>query len=266
MSLALSSLLTKINVFSNINWPFEQRSWEGDRRAVRQRSTQRKQTLLGHRSNSEVALMHLLLFQRTNHTVLRRHDSSKGPIVDGSPRLLRHMVRATVSTLCLLLLPFAFAPNSSAEQAVSVGYGFGIWSGGGTGHIEGKLPYDYATFSYLYERPFKPQVAFVVEPYCNLISGPTDGVDIGFNVYVKAYLPEIRPRRQFYLTAGTGAAYTSIAFRQQGTHGLFVLQGALGYRHDRFFIEDRIHHYSNGNLAHPNRSVNSNIVKVGYYF
>jgi hypothetical protein len=180
--------------------------------------------------------------------------------------LLRQLARNVLSAACLLILPFAFVPDSSAEQAVSAGYGFGVWNGGGTGYIENELPYDYATISYLYEKPFTRGVAFVVEPFCNLINTPNDGIDIGFSVYFKVYLPEIRPQQRIYLTAGAGAAYTSIAFREQGTHGLFILQGALGYRHNRFFIEDRFHHYSNGNFARPNRSVNSNIIKVGYYF
>jgi hypothetical protein len=187
-------------------------------------------------------------------------------MIDFLPVLLRQLARIMLSAACLLILPFALVQNSSAEQAVSAGYGFGVWNGGGTGYVENKLPYDYATFSYLYEKPFIPQFAFVVEPFCNLINRPNDGVDIGFNVYFKAYLPEVRPQQRFYLAAGAGAAYTSIAFREQGTHGLFILQGALGYRHDRFFIEDRFHHYSNGNFARPNRSVNSNTIKVGYYF
>jgi hypothetical protein len=187
-------------------------------------------------------------------------------MIDFFPLFLRRLAAIMPAVACLLVLPLALIPTSSAEQAASAGYGFGVWNGGGTGHIENNLRYDYATFSYLYEKSFAPQVAFVVEPFCNLVNRPNNGLDIGFSVYLKAYLPEVRPQERFYLTAGAGAAYTSIAFREQGTHGLFVLQGALGYRHNRFFVEDRFHHYSNGNFARPNRSVNSNIIKVGYYF
>jgi hypothetical protein len=187
-------------------------------------------------------------------------------VSDFFPLLLRRAAGIVLSAACLVVLSLAPIPNSSAEQALSAGYGFGIWNGGGTGYIENKLHYDYATFSYLYEKPFSPHVAFVVEPFCNLVNRPNDGVDIGFNIYLKVYLPEVRPQQRFYLTAGAGAAYTSIAFREQGTRGLFVLQGALGYRYNQFFIEDRFHHYSNGNFAKPNHSVNSNIVKVGCYF
>ena len=69
-----------------------------------------------------------------------------------------------------------------------------------------------------------------------------------------------------YATVAAGGAYTSIKFPEQGTHAPFVLQGGVGYHHGRIFVETRFFHYSNGGLEKPNRSVNSNIVRIGYYF
>ncbi len=61
-------------------------------------------------------------------------------------------------------------------------------------------------------------------------------------------------------------AYTSIGFKEQGTHLLFILQGGVGYRYKSFFVEDRVRHYSNGGTARPNWSVNSNILSIGTNF
>jgi len=167
-----------------------------------------------------------------------------------------------ISLLISHVVPLVCSP---AEHAFSVGYGFGIWNRGSIGEA-GKLPYDYVTFSYLYEKNITHRLAFVLEPFCNVINSPRSGIDVGLIGHLKTYLPELGPQERFYLAAGAGTAYTSMKFSGQGTHGLFVLQGTIGYRHGNFFVEDRFHHYSNGGLAAPNRSVNSNMVKIGYYF
>ena len=68
------------------------------------------------------------------------------------------------------------------------------------------------------------------------------------------------------MTAGVGVAYTTIAFEEQGTHFLFILQAGLGLRYENFFIENRLRHYSNGGTESPNRSVHASIMTFGYYF
>jgi hypothetical protein len=131
--------------------------------------------------------------------------------------------------------------------------------------VEGKLPYNYATISYLQEKRLTHSITVVAEPYFAFINRPNDGLDVGLNLYAKAYLPEVLPKGRLYVTAGSGAAYTSVNLSEQGTHGLFILSAGIGYRIDRFFVENRFHHYSNGGLAKPNRSVNSMIVRIGCY-
>lgn len=170
-----------------------------------------------------------------------------------------------ISLICLLLTLLIPVTCHASENAISAGYGFGLWNRGGIGQA-GRETYNYATLSYLYEKPFTPRLALVMEPFCNIINKPKEGVDVGFVISLKTYLTGNKPQQGLYLSAGGGAAYTTVNFKEQGTHGLFVLHGAIGYRHGRFFVEDRFHHYSNGGLASPNRSVNSNIVKAGYYF
>ncbi|MGD9576956.1 MAG: acyloxyacyl hydrolase [Syntrophorhabdus sp.] len=68
------------------------------------------------------------------------------------------------------------------------------------------------------------------------------------------------------MNLGGGSAYTSINFKEQGTHFLFILHAGLGYKWNDFFGENRFKHYSNGSTATPNRSINANIIMVGMYF
>lgn len=166
----------------------------------------------------------------------------------------------------LLFLCFGIAGKCFSEDAVSFGYGLGAWNGTGTGHTENKKYYDYAVFSYIHEKPFNSVVALGLEPFLGVVNRPDNGLELGAKLYIKAYLPKLAAGKRLYIVAGTGAAYTSIHFKEQGTHGLFILQGGIGYRQRDIFIEMLFHHYSNGGLANPNRSVNSNLIKVGYYY
>lgn len=165
----------------------------------------------------------------------------------------------------LLLLTFV-PPAGSAEHAIAAGYGFGFLNvHKRTLHIEGERKYDFFQASYLYERPCHyPKVALVLEPFAAYINRPNDGMDVGLNAGIKWY--PFGPGNGFYISPQTGLAYTTIKFKEQGTHLLFVLQATFGYRYKDFFIEDRFKHYSNGHTADPNRSVHANIVVVGMYF
>jgi hypothetical protein len=141
-----------------------------------------------------------------------------------------------------------------------------MWNGSGTGRIEDKQSYNYATLSYLYEKPLTSKLAFVLEPFVSAVNRPDNGLDLGISLRLKAYVFELVKQSRLYVTGGAGAAYTTIHFKEQATHGLFILQGGTGIRVDPVFVEMLFHHYSNGGLARPNRSVNSSVVKVGYYF
>lgn len=168
--------------------------------------------------------------------------------------------------LCMLLSLVVAQAACSAEHAVAVGYGFGVLNTNKrTARIEGGRNYDYFQASYLYERPCRyPNTTVLLEPFAAYVNRPNDGADIGFTVGIKWY--PFTSGRGLYFSPQAGMAYTTIKFEEQGTHLLFVLQGALGFRYGNFFVEDRFKHYSNGHTASPNRSVHSNIVVVGMYF
>lgn len=171
---------------------------------------------------------------------------------------------AFLLVFALLLPPHAGLP-AHAEHAVSLGYGFALWSNGQkAGRIEDGH-YDFFQAAYLYERPLSERWAVLVEPFVAYVNRPVDGVDVGFNLGLKVY-PLTKNHSGFFCTIGTGSAYTSVNFKEQGTHLLFILQASIGYRYQDFFIENRWRHYSNGNTTSPNRSINANILAAGMYF
>ena len=173
---------------------------------------------------------------------------------------------------CLLLsLPLlvSFCPpmkGYAAEQSLSVGYGFAALNERtSVGKIEGGKYYDFFQLAYLYEMPFWKKVSIAVEPFAASVNRPNAGLDAGFDLLGRWYPCSVGASRLF-VDLGAGAAYTTVGFQEQGTHLLGVLAGGIGLRYKKFFIEDRIRHYSNGHTAFPNRSINANIVSVGMYF
>lgn len=172
---------------------------------------------------------------------------------------------AVIALACLLFVPVA---ASAADHAFSVGYGFAALSPGmHLGRIQGGRNYDFFQFSYLYERPctdLKPLAVFI-EPFAAYVNRPNAGADFGFYTGLK-YYPFTGHCDGFFVAAGTGAAYTTIKFKEQGTHTLFTLEASVGYRHGRYYVEEMFRHYSNGATSSPNRSVHASILTVGVYF
>jgi hypothetical protein len=152
------------------------------------------------------------------------------------------------------------------EDGLSLGYGFAAFNRGKeTGEVEGDKSYDFAQVKYLYELPFQWKgLALLVEPFASYVADPATGTDLGVGIGFKYYL--LAADRGLYIMGGSGMAYSTIGFQEQGTHLFFIGQGGVGYRFGRFFIEDRFRHYSNGGTAAPNWSVNANIFSVGTYF
>jgi hypothetical protein len=164
-----------------------------------------------------------------------------------------------------VLLAILSSPAWSAEHALSAGYGFALWSAdNGIGKIE-EGDYAFMQAAYTYERPLSARWVALVEPFVAYVNRPVNGADFGFNLGLKFY-PFTEDRSGLFFTFGTGVAYTSVDFAEQGTHLLGILQGSIGYRFRTFFIENRWRHYSNAHTASPNRSINANIVVVGMYF
>ncbi len=183
----------------------------------------------------------------------------------GDTSLRRLAFILLVPAVLLLVLPSAGRP---ADHALSVGYGFGMFNmHKQTGRIEGGKYYDFFQLTYLWERPSRDyrQLALFVEPFAAYVNRPHEGVDGGLYVGLKWY-PLDHRNKGLFVTAGTGLAYTTTGFKEQGTHLLFTLEAGVGYRYGRFFVEDRIRHYSNGRTAEPNRAVNANVFSIGFYF
>jgi hypothetical protein len=175
-------------------------------------------------------------------------------------------MRATIiGTFLVVFSLLGFTDTFGGESAFTLGYGSGVGNGSGNGRIENGLRYNFAQLSYVYERPLIKRVILGLEPLANIDNKPNSGLDIGGTAYFKFYLSR-EATAGLYCTAGAGGAYTSVKFPEQGTHTPFILQGGLGYRQGRIFLEARFFHYSNGGLEKPNRSVNSNIAMIGYYF
>lgn len=187
-------------------------------------------------------------------------------MIDGFSLLRRIPTRGTIPVVFLFSLHLIVASNCSAENAVSLGYGFGLWNGSGFGQLEEGQSYDFAVFSYLNEKPLFKCISVILEPFVKVVNRPVSGIDLGFSFSARSYLPDLSPGNRFYLTVGAGAVYTSLNFQEQETHGLFVLLGGIGYRRDRIFVETQFHHYSSGGLGKPNRSINSGLLRAGWYF
>ena len=130
--------------------------------------------------------------------------------------------------------------------------GFAAWNQGRpTGKIEGGKRYDFEQATYLYERPILwTGLALTVEPFASYVSNPNAGADFGVGLGF-SITPFETHKEGFYLMGGSGMAYSTIGFHEQGTHLFFIGQGGIGYRSGRFFIENRFRHFSNGGTASP---------------
>lgn len=178
------------------------------------------------------------------------------------------MKRTCAMVLFLLLCLFLKVEGvQAADKGIWAAYGFGAFNlNKRIGRIEGGRYYDFFQLGYIYERPCHyRQLALVFEPFVSYINRPKEGVDVGLNASLKFYFLDHANQGPF-ISAGSGIAYTTTGFKEQGTHLLFILQMGLGYRYNQFFIENRVRHYSNGATAWPNHSVHSNNLMVGMYF
>lgn len=177
---------------------------------------------------------------------------------------MRKKVFMIVVAVTVLVCPFYCAGD---DNAITAGYGFGIFNQDeefGKLRGEGQHYYFYQ-LAYARERALVKNLCLLVEPFVAYVSDPNSGLDAGMTLSLKYYFGKER-KNSFFATLGTGAAYTTIKFEEQGAHFLFILQGGIGYRWNNYFIEDRFRHYSNGGTERPNRSINANIVNVGMYF
>ncbi len=171
-------------------------------------------------------------------------------------------MRVLICAVSLILLPVS---AFSQQNALSVGYGFGFLNPHQRGGaVEDDRRYNFFQLAYSRDIHLIQRLFLVLEPYLNYDHEP-NGLDAGFGVLFRYYLPVFRENSVFF-DAGGGGAYTTVDFKEQATHAMFILQGGIGWRWKRFFIEDRFRHYSNGGLSSPNHSINANIILVGVFF
>ena len=173
--------------------------------------------------------------------LFERHKSGAG-------RRLGVLMKKYFILFFIVALPFACYAQS---DGLSVGGAFGFLNDRlDFGKIGGDRDYYFAQISYFHEFGLFRNAFFHLEPFLVYINQPNDGVDAGLNLLLRYYLPTSRGSSLFF-SLGSGGAYTSIGFKEQGTHFLLMLQGGIGFRWRNFFIEDRLRHYSNAGLAHP---------------
>ncbi len=172
------------------------------------------------------------------------------------------IMRMVICAVSLVLLP---ASAFSQENALSLGYGYGFLNPHQhAGMVEDDRPYNFFQIAYSRDIHLMQRLFLVLEPYLNYDREP-NGLDLGLNVLFRYYVPVFR-EHSLFLSVGGGGAYTTVDFKEQSTHAVFILQGGIGWKWKRFFIEDRFRHYSNGGLSSPNHSINANIILVGVYF
>ncbi len=168
------------------------------------------------------------------------------------------MRKIALLAILFALLPF---PGYAQQNGVSVGYGFGLFNNRADfGELEDHRNYNFFQAAYFHEFLLLKNLFFVAEPYLSYTIDPEDGIDVGLGLFFRYYL------KNLFFSLGSGGAYNSIQFPEQGTHYVFILQAGVGYKWRNFFIENRFRHYSNGGLASPNHSIDANIISIGYLF
>lgn len=163
---------------------------------------------------------------------------------------------------CLVFIVIALFPVAAFAQdrgSLALGYGFAVLSEPGTiGRVE-EGHYDFVQFSCLFERPLTEKLGFLIEPFAAYVNRPSTGVDAGILLSARYHLRG-RHRNGLFLTLGGGSAYTTVGFKEQGTHWVLILQAGIGFKWEEFFIENRLRHYSNGGYRSTEQ-----IHKLHYY-
>jgi len=151
-----------------------------------------------------------------------------------------------------------------SENSISFGYGFGMFNYGITNKImDGH--YEFYQIAYKHERPFYKGFYLVIDPYLSYIRNPHEGFDISLGFSSRYYLNSEK-KNSFFVDLGVGGVYSTLQYGEQSNHAFFLIQGGIGYRWDRFFIENILRHYSNGYTASKNRAIHSNIISIGLFF
>ncbi|OPY00307.1 MAG: hypothetical protein A4E60_02396 [Syntrophorhabdus sp. PtaB.Bin047] len=186
-------------------------------------------------------------------------------MIDSFSLLRRIPMRSTVPVVFLFSLHFIAVSNCSAENALSFGYGFGLWNGSGFGQLEKGLSYDYAAFSYLNEKPLVKCISLILEPFVKVVNRPAGGFDLGFSFLSGAICLTSARVTGFISRLERGLSIKALTFRNgERTCFLYCSEESgtaeirSSWRH--CFIT------TPGGLGKPNRSINSGLLRVGWHF
>lgn len=167
-------------------------------------------------------------------------------------------------------LLFILMPVSSYGQnnGLAIGYGVGAFNPHERfGNIPNDERYEFLQVSYFHQFSLFKNGFFVLEPFVAYTYRNLYGTDVGLNLYLKYnFWNWNSSQNSLYAILGTGGVITNVNFTDQGSHGLVIGQAGAGFKWDRFFIEGRYRHYSNGGFAAPNTGVDAFIVNTGFYF
>ncbi|MHB8111227.1 MAG: acyloxyacyl hydrolase [Syntrophorhabdaceae bacterium] len=152
------------------------------------------------------------------------------------------------------------------QQGISVGYGLATLNPpSDLGHLHDGDYYDFVQITYSYEKALSGKFNLALEPFVGIVNRPTSGLDVGVAIGGRYYFGQSN-YQGFFGTVSVGGAYTTVKFEEQGAHGVFILQGGVGYKWEKLFVESKFRHYSNGGLTYPNKSINATIVGMGFTF
>lgn len=153
-------------------------------------------------------------------------------------------------------------------DGLAVGYGVGnLNPHDGFGKIPNNLGHEFFYLSYFHGFRLSQNGQFVLEPFVAYTYRTLSGFDLGLNLlYQYNFWNWNSLKNTLFFKIGTGGVYTTVDFTDQGSDFLFILQAGIGLKVDKYFIEFRHRHYSNGGTARPNIGVETEFISVGFYF
>jgi hypothetical protein len=108
---------------------------------------------------------------------------------------------------------------------------------------------------------------FVLEPFVSYIYRTLSGFELGVNLLYRYHFWKWNSsKNSLFFNIGLGGVYTTVDYTDQGSDFLFIPQAGVGLKVDKYFIEFRHRHYSNGGTARPNVGVETEFLSVGFYF
>ena len=170
--------------------------------------------------------------------------------------------------MSLLISVSVTVPAFGEMSGVAAGYGLGNMNPHEHfGKIRRNRGYEFFYLSYFHGFQLIPDLYLVLEPFTAVSYRSRVGVDLGLGLLLRYNLWNSQSaKNSFFVNLGTGGVLTTVSFTDQPNHALFILQGGVGFKWDKYFIELRHRHYSNAGTARPNKGVETEVLTVGFHF